>query len=137
MASTKLTGYYAVAETNEGYCNYYYAIYDDGNVYTVGDKILVSGANKNVLEIANILTPEEAAEKYKKNITAEVIGKVIVDISAYKKRVEKRKMIAEIKKKMDQKVKELDAEQKYNFYAEMDSEFGELYKKYKAIMEEE
>lgn len=78
----KLEGYKAVAVTKEG-CyekKYFYAVYDDGKVYVAGDKIVVSGANKGILTIEAILTPEECD----KNITAEVICKV--DTSAYDKR---------------------------------------------------
>ena len=132
----KLTGYYAVAvvEESPGYV-YHYAIYDDGNAYTAGDKILVSGVNKSMLEIKEILTPTEAAASYKKNITAEVIGKVVVDTSVYEKRVEKRKQAVEIKKKLDQKAKQLDEIQKYEFFARMDPEFAALLAEYKKVTE--
>lgn len=93
----KLEGYYAVAGTKEG-CyekKYFYAIYDDGKVYATGDKIVVSGANKGILTIEEILTPDECNA----NITAEVICKV--DTSAYDKRVEERKEKAERKKEAD------------------------------------
>lgn len=129
----KLNGYYAVAETTQGYGTYYYAIFEDGNTYTKGDKILVSGANNDILEITDILTSAEAAERSKKAITAEVIGKVIVDTSAYEARVEKRKQAAEIKKKLDQKAKQLDEIQKYEFFASKDPEFAELLAEYKKM----
>lgn len=32
-----LKGYYAVAETKQGSSHYYYAIYNDGKTYKVGD----------------------------------------------------------------------------------------------------
>ena len=78
----KLEGYKAVAVTKEGRYGkkYSYAIYDDGEVYKAGDKIVVSGSNKDILTIEEILTPEECNI----NITAEVICKV--DTSAYDKR---------------------------------------------------
>ena len=65
----KLEGYKAVAVTKEGYYKkkYYYAIYDDGETYNVGDKILVSGANKDILTIDDIIAPDECNV----NITAE------------------------------------------------------------------
>lgn len=133
---TKLTGYkqVAVIEENPGYI-YHYAIYEDGNTYKPGDKILVSGVNKDVLGIKEILTQEEAAARYKKNITAEVIGKVIVDTSAYEKRVEKRKQAVAIKKKLDQRAKQLDEIQKYEFFARMDPEFAALLAEYKKATE--
>lgn len=93
----KLEGYKAVAVTKEGYYEkkYLYAIYSDGETYKAGDKIVVSGANKGVLTIEEILTPEECNT----SITAEVICKV--DTLAYDKRVEERKEKAERKKEAD------------------------------------
>ena len=91
MASKGLSGYYKVAETKQGYGTYYYAIFEDGNTYEKGDKILVSGVNKEVLENTDILTPDETKRRSSKAITAEVIGKVVVDTSAYEARVDKRK----------------------------------------------
>ena len=135
MANKGLNGYYAVAVITQGCGTYYYAIFEDGNAYTVGDKVLVSGVNNGVLEIAEILTPAEAAERGKKAITAEVISKVIVDFSAYESRVVKRKQAAEIKKKLDQKAKQLDEIQKYEFLAKVDSEFATLLEEYKKVAE--
>lgn len=68
----KLEGHKAVAVTEEGTGyygmtkDYYYAIFNDGNTYAIGDNILVSGVNKNVLTIKNIITPEKAERKRKK-----------------------------------------------------------------------
>ena len=72
----KLTGYYAVAVIEEVTCcckkDYYYAVFDDGNTYKAGDQVLVSGCNKDVLTIKEILTVPEAEVKCAKNITAAV-----------------------------------------------------------------
>mgnify|MGYP000159800021 CR=1 FL=1 len=99
----KLEGYKAVAITKEGcYKEYSYAIYSDGETYKAGDKIVVSGANKGVLTIEKILTPDECNV----NITAEVICKV--DTSSYDKRVEERKEKAEYAKKVGQLTMQVD-----------------------------
>lgn len=129
----KLEGYKAVAVTKEG-CyekKYFYAVYDDGKVYVAGDKIVVSGANKGILTIEAILTPEECD----KNITAEVICKV--DTSAYDKRVEERKEKAErkkeadkIKKQMDKMITEMDQTKRYEMYARDNPELAEKFKAY-------
>lgn len=136
MASKGLSGYYAVAETKQGYGTYYYAIFNDGNTYEKGDKILVSGANKEVLEITDILTLDEAREKSIKAITAEVIGKVIIDMSAYEARIEKRKVAEKLKKELNQKMKQLDEIQKYEYFAKLDPEFAALVNEYKKVTEE-
>lgn len=136
----KLEGYKAVAVTKEG-CygkKYSYAVYDDGKVYVAGDKIVVSGANKGILTIEAILTPEECNE----NITAEVICKV--DTSAYDKRVEERKEKAErkkeadkIKKQMDKMITEMDQTKRYEMYANDNPELAEKLKVYKELIGEE
>lgn len=135
----KLEGYKAVAVTKEG-CygkKYSYAIYDDGEVYKAGDKIVVSGANKGVLTIEEILTPEECNT----SITAEVICKV--DTSAYDKRVEERKEKAErkkeadkIKKQMDKMITEMDQTKRYEMYANDNPELAEKLKVYKKLIGE-
>ena len=135
----KLEGYKAVAVTKEG-CygkKYYYAIYSDGETYKVGDKIVVSGVNKDILTIEEILTPEE----YNVNITAEVICKV--DTLAYDKRVEERKYKAErkkeadkIKKQMDKMITEMDQTKRYEMYANDNPELAEKLKVYKELIGE-
>lgn len=136
----KLEGYYAVAGTKEG-CygkKYFYAIYDDGETYKAGDKIVVSGANKGVLTIEEILTPEECNA----SITAEVICKV--NTLAYDKRVEERKERAErkkeadkIKKQMDKMITEMDQTKRYEMYASDNAELAEKLKAYKELIGEE
>lgn len=135
----KLEGYKAVAVTKEG-CygkKYSYAIYSDGETYKVGDKIVVSGANKDILTIEEILTPEECNV----NITAEVICKV--DTLAYDKRVEERKEKAErkkeadkIKKQMDKMITEMDQTKRYEMYASDNPELAEKLKAYKELIGE-
>lgn len=135
----KLEGYKAVAVTKEG-CygkKYSYAIYDDVEVYKAGDKIVVSGSNKDILTIEEILTPEECNV----NITAEVICKV--DTSAYDKRVEERKEKAErkkeadkIKKQMDKMITEMDQTKRYEMYANDNPELEEKLKVYKELIGE-
>ena len=135
----KLEGYKAVAVTKEG-CygkKYSYAIYSDGETYKVGDKIVVSGANKDILTIEEILTPEECNV----NITAEVICKV--DTLSYDKRVEERKEKAErkkeadkIKKQMDKMITEMDQTKRYEMYASDNPELAEKLKAYKELIEE-
>lgn len=141
----KVEGYYAVAVTEEGIGynkrNYYYAIFDDGNIYKVGDHVIVSGSNNDVLEIKDIITLEEAKEKGRKDITAEVICKV--DTSAYDKRVEERKEKAErkkeadkIKKQMDKMITKMDQTKRYEMYASDNPELAEKLKAYKELIGE-
>ena len=141
----KLEGYYAVAVTEQGIGynrrDYYYAIFDDGFKYDKYDNVLVSGANHTVLMIKDIITPEEAREKFEKDITAEVICKV--DFDRYNKRVEERKEAAErkkeadkIKKQMDKMVEEMDKNKMYESYARFNPELAKKLKAYKELIGE-
>lgn len=133
----KLTGYYAVAVAviEEVTCcckkDYYYAVFDDGNTYKAGDQVLVSGCNKDVLTIKEILTVPEAEVKYNKNITAEIICRV--DTSAYDQRVENRKKAEKLKKDMDAVIKQMDVTKKYEMYAAENPELAALLDQYKEL----
>lgn len=98
MAKTKLEGFSRVAVLKfDASYPYYFALYDDGTDYKVGDMVAVSdGSSPGV--ISDILTAEEAAEKKSLSITAEVIGRV--DTTAYDRRVAMRKEKEALKKEM-------------------------------------
>ena len=129
----KLTGYKQVAEIIQMGKPYYYAIYDDGRKYYPGDKVIVSGtASGTVHMIKDIIDPEEVANRMgNKNITAEVVA--YVDTSAYEERVAKRKEAVELKKKMDQVIKQMDESNKYEMYAERNPELKEMLEAYKKL----
>lgn len=127
----KLTGFSKVAVIRQGSLDYHFAIYDDGYSYEPGNKVMVSGDDK-VKTINEIITPEEAAERFKKNITAEVICPV--DTSAYDERVNKRKAAEDLKKKMDDAIKKMDEEYKYEMYAEKNAELKEMLDTYKKLV---
>ncbi len=131
----KLTGYYAVAviEEGTGCCkkDYYYAVFDDGNTYKAGDQVLVSGCNKDVLTIKEILTVPEAEAGCTKNITAEIICRV--DTSAYDQRIENRKKAEKLKKDMDAVIKQMDVTKKYEMYAAENPELAALLDQYREL----
>lgn len=133
----KLTGYYAVAVIEERTgCygitkDYYYAIFNDGSTYKAGDKVLVSGCNKDVLTLKDILTVPEAEARCAKNITAEIICRV--DTSAYDQRVENRKKAEKLKKNMDAVIKQMDVTKKYEMYAAENPELAALLDQYKEL----
>lgn len=140
----KLEGYYAVAAIKHGVYDkiYHYAIYDDGNTYVAGDKVLVSGCHSNQpCIISEILTLDEAKESFSKAITAEVICKC--DMSAYDKRVEERKELEKrikeankIKKQMDEMIKKMDETKLYEMYSKNNPELAEKLKAYKELIGE-
>lgn len=129
----KLTGYKQVATIKQNYGTYYYAIYDDGRKYYPGDNVIVSGAASGMVQkIEEIIDPEEAAKRMgNKSITAEVIA--YVDTSAYEERVAKRKEATELKKKMDQVIKQMDESNKYEMYAERNPELKAMLETYKKL----
>ena len=132
----KLEGYKKVAVIKLGCIDYHYAIYDDGTDYKAGDRVLVSGgasASWNNTVISEIITAEEAHEKCKKNITAEVICKI--DTSAYDKRVANRKEVEKLKKEMNKKISELDELNKYKYYAEQNPELEAMFNRLKELVE--
>jgi valyl-tRNA synthetase len=129
----KLEGFSKVAVIKYSYisASYYFAIYDDGNDYKVGDMVAFSG-NSNPERIYKIISIEEwQHESSKKSITAEVIGKI--DVSAYEKRVELRKEKEKLKKEMDKRKKEIQKELDNEYYASKDEEYAELLRKYKEL----
>lgn len=133
---SKLTGYKAVAVIKQGYAfkHYHFAIYDDGFDYQPGDKVILSNSN-DIWTINEIITPEEATERYNKNITAEVVCKV--DTNSYDKRVQKRKAIEKLKRDMDKKIKEMDESKKYEMYATENPDLKNMFEAYKALVNEE
>lgn len=130
----KLTGYKQVAAIKQNYGTYYYAIYDDGRKYCPGDKVIVSGAASGTVHtISEVIDAEEAVNRMgNKNITAEVIA--YVDTSAYEERVAKRKEAEELKKKMDQVIKQMEENNKYEMYAEKNPELKEMFETYKKLI---
>ena len=130
----KLTGYKQVAAIKQNYGTYYYAIYDDGRKYCPGDKVIVSGVANGIIQtIEKIIDPETAVNRMgNKNITAEVIA--YVDTSAYEERVAKRKEAEELKKKMDQVIKQMEENNKYEMYAEKNPELKEMLNAYKELV---
>ena len=127
----KLEGFSKVAVIKfGGNYPYHFAIYDDGNDYKVGDKILVSG-NSPIAKIDEIISVEEANVISSKNITAEVIGRV--DTSAYDKRVEQRKEKEKLKKEMDKRKKELQKKLDDEYYASKDETYAEMLRQYESL----
>lgn len=127
-----LTGYKAVAVIEKACYNqdYHFAIYEDGTDYKPGDMVKVSGGN-GFDTIKEIITPEEAHERFKKDITAEVICKI--DTTAYDERVRKRKEAADIKKEMDKVIKQMDEKMKYDIYAEENPDLKKMLERYREL----
>lgn len=126
----KLEGFSKVAVIKYGNYPYHFAIYDDGIDYQIGDYVVLSGASTSA-KISEIISVEEAAKRSKKNITAEVIGKV--DISAYERRVEQRKEKEKLKKELDKRKRELKDKLTDDFLATKDKTFAEMLRQYESL----
>lgn len=129
----KLIGYKKVAVIEqENNKNCYIAIFDDGTEYQIDDKILSSGSNQ-VQTIKEIISLEDAAQRYKGNIMSEVICKL--DMSAYNKRTTKRKDAEELKRSMDKVIREMQEVDKYEMYANQNPVLKDMLEKYKSLVE--
>lgn len=126
----KLEGFQKVAVVKYGYTTYFFAIFDDGNDYKVGDMCLFSG-NSIPAKLADVISIEEAREKTSRNITAEVIGKV--DTTAYEKRVEQRKEKEKLKKELDKRKKEIQKKLDDEYYASKDETYAEMLRRYESL----
>lgn len=126
----KLEGYSRVAVIKYGCTPYYFALYDDGTDYKVGDFVALSGCSNNE-KIAEIINLEEAQARCKKAIISEVIGKI--DNAAYEKRVEQRKEKEQLKKELDARKKEIQKKLDDDYFASKDEEYAELLRKYESL----
>lgn len=129
----KLTGYSKVAAIKFEFGGiYHFALYDDGFDYQPGDTVYTTSNGGKIGKIEEIMTSEEASNRFNENITAEVICKV--DTSAYSKRVENRKEAEKIKQKMNHIIKQIDEDNKYEMYAERNPELKRLLEAYKELI---
>lgn len=127
----KLTGYNKVAVIEINGTDYHFALYDDD--IQVGDWVLVSGnCNARLLMVKEVITKDEAKERFNKDITAEVICKV--DLSAYDTRVENRKRAEKLRKEMDKKIAEMDEMNKYVLYAEKNEDLAKMLAEYRELV---
>lgn len=128
---TKLEGFTKVAAIKyDNGLYYHFALYDDGVEYNVGDSVAVTGRS-DIGKIEEIISVDEAAERFKKSIMAEVICKV--DVSAYQKRVEKRKEKEKLKKEIEKRKKEIQKRLDEEYYMAHDEEYAELVKRYSEL----
>lgn len=132
----KLTGYQSVAvvELGSGYSkkDYYFAIYEDGTKYAVGDTVYVSGnGSDRIVTIKDFVAPDFIEENIPKGITAEVICKI--NTAAYEYRVMQREEAAKLRKEMDKVIKEMDESKKYEMYAAENPALRELLDKYNEL----
>lgn len=124
----KLEGYRKVAVINYRGSNYHFALYDEDIV--VGDTVMVSGSSP-VGVIEEIIPAEEAANRFNKAITQEVICKV--DMTAYSNRLAGREEKERLKKEMEKRKIEIQKFKDDEYYASVDDTFAEMLNAYRNI----
>ena len=128
---SKLEGFTKVAAIKYAYGSpYYFAIYDDGTNYVVGDLVMVSGGSHpgRIVEIINF---EELRNRTDRNITAEVICRI--DTSAYDSRVEHRRQKEKLRKELEKRKKEIQKKLDDDYYAYKDATYAEMLKEYERL----
>lgn len=129
-SNMKLSGYKNVAVIEFAGNDYNYALYDED--IKANDKVIVTGRlATDILTVKEVLTTNEARERYSANITEEVRCKV--DLSAYNKRVEDRKEAEKLRKKMDEEIKKMDELNKYEMYADRNPALREMLEQLKSL----
>lgn len=129
MQNKLLDGYkVAMVKFIDGYSNkeYSYAIYDNANI---GQLVLCD--NNNIAEIVDIFDLDECTQKHATRPTKQI--KCVIDDSAYKARVEKANRKIDLKKKMDERISQLQSEQFYAMFAEKDESLANLLAEYKEL----
>ena len=94
--------------------------------YEVGDTVVIEKEGRGIFlgrVIGKALTQD--VEGY--NIVMDV------DVSAYFEAIEREKKRAEIANELEERIANLDKLKKYEYYATLDKEFGELYEEFKNL----
>ena len=83
------------------------------------------------MDVSEIDYEDYADDEIKEEIEYRYIQPInLVD---YFSEIDKKKRKEELKQKMEEKFKEIDKEQKYAYYSELNDEFKELYSEYKSL----
>lgn len=111
-------------------------IYSDKKL-NIGDFVVVEHINHGIF-IGKIL--EDVTDIYYTNTTdEELINSTYyryiqtIDLSDYLNKIEKEKRKEELKDKMEAMFKNIDKEQKYKYYANLDENFKKVYDEYNSL----
>ena len=105
---------------------YFYALFEE---YNVGDLVVVQTGHHG-LALAEI-SSVDCGDKNRVKCSREIITRV--DMEAFYQRQEKRKALAQLKKDMDKKVKELQETALYELLAEKDPALAAMLAEYKQL----
>ena len=127
----KLTGYDKIAYIKQCGKMYAYALYDED--IQPGDQVIVSGAaNCSIWTVSHITDANDPeANKGFGPPTQEVITKV--DTSKYQERIAKRKQADAIRKKLNDRRREIEKTHDDDYFANVDPEYKKLLDELKDI----
>lgn len=113
-------------DTNKIYC---FALYDP-NV-AAGDYVVVNTfENPQICKVESVVSKDDGLKECPQ-ICKPILGKV--DASAFLANEEKKKVKAELRKKMDAKKKQIEALKNDEYYASLDPEYKEMLEKMKEL----
>ena len=107
---------------------YEYAMFDD---YEVGDTVVVASAHHGlgIAKISAIITKEQAITKA---FEREIVSRV--DMEAYETRKKNRNRLNELKKQMDERVRDLNQLALFEMLAAKDDELSKMLGEYKQLV---
>lgn len=101
----------------------------------VGDTIVVEKKNQGLF-LGKVISEDEYddLDTYNNDNCAEKYKYVQhIDLSAWYDAIDRAKKKKELEAEMEKKFKEIDKYKKYEYYASLDADFGELYSQYKKL----
>lgn len=96
------------------------------SVYEVGDTVVIEKEGRGIF-LGRIVGSSKNEEIKGYNIVQKV------DVSAYFDAIEKEKRKEEIAKELEERIANLDKMKRFEYYATLDKEFGELYEEFKNL----
>ena len=94
---------------------------------------MVTGAAEEELrKVKEVISLDELRKRYSGDVTAEVMCRV--DLSAYEKRIADRQEARKLKEEMNRVIKQMDEVNKYEMYAQNNSEFADMLARYKELV---
>ena len=99
----------------------------------VGDTIVVEKKNQGLF-LGKVISEDECNDLIdvcKSNDNYKYVQHI--DLSAWYNAIDRAKKKKELEAEMEKKFKEIDKYKKYEYYASLDADFGELYSQYKNL----
>lgn len=99
----------------------------------IGDTIVVEKKNQGLF-LGKVISEDECNDLTDVCKSSDIYKYVQhIDLSAWYDAIERAKKKKELEAEMEKKFKEIDKYKKYEYYASLDADFGELYSQYKKL----